>query len=172
MRRIAMSLLLLGAAIGVGFSAGHHSDADGNQVPLGFGQKLAGAWLMTVDFNGPVEGLMLIGADGTVASSNGLHINPDGSTSHLTTAFGSWERIGKDAIALTFLIRIVDSSGALKFYEKAVGEATIEGDLMIGEAMGLVYLPGQDPFDPEEPTIQVVQGPFTAKKNPVERLPQ
>ena len=144
-------VLLLAAALGAAFSVSGERNGrirvqQGMSPPPGLGLRVAGPWVSVVDFgNGPFESVMLLTADGGVVVNNTLFINADTSTSHLTTAVGGWKPIGRDKIAVTFLIRIVDSTGVLKFYEKAVGEATIDGDVMVGDAIGLVYVPGQDP---------------------------
>jgi hypothetical protein len=169
-------VLLLVAALKAAFSVwGERNERirvqQGMNPPLGLGLKVAGPWISVVDFgNGPFESVLLLTADGGVVVNNTLLINPDTSTSHLTTAVGGWKPIGQGKIALTFLIRIVDSTGALKFYEKAVGEATIDGDVMGGDAVGLVYLPGQDPLDPSETPVQILTGPFAGRRIPLETL--
>jgi hypothetical protein len=54
------------------------------------------------------------------------------------------------------LIRIVNPDGELLFYEKIVAEGTIEGDVLTGQGTGLVYLPSQDPLNPDETPVQVL----------------
>jgi hypothetical protein len=41
---------------------------------------------------------------------------------------------------------------------------------MCGDAMGLVYLPSQDPLDPEETPVQRLSGPIVGQRILVERL--
>jgi hypothetical protein len=71
---------------------------------------------------------------------------------------------------MTLLIQIVADDGSTKFYEKVVGEVTVEGDVLSGEGAGLVYLPTQDPLDPEESPVQVLSGPVVGRRIGVERL--
>ena len=115
---------------------------------------------------------MQLSADGGMALNNGLYINPDGSTSHLTTGFGAWKRTGLRTIAGTILIQIVADDGSVKFYEKVNSELAIEGDVISGQGMGLVYMLGQDPLDPDESPVQVLSGPIVGRRICAETISQ
>jgi hypothetical protein len=137
----------LGLTLSVGTNASVEMEPQGSaDTPLGVGQQVAGAWLAVVDFgNGPFEGEMQFFADGNAMLNN--TVIQEGST-HLTTALGAWKRTGLQTLSFTDLIRIVDPNGELVSYEKFIGEVTLEGDSFIGEAAGLIYLPGMNPLDP------------------------
>ena len=171
-----MPVLLLVAALGVAFSFGgsrgeRNEGRQGPRASLGLGQSIAGAWISVGDFgNGPFESVILLSSGGGVTVNNTLIIDQDDTTSHLTTAVGAWKRLGRDSMGMTFLIRIDDDEGALKFYEKVVAEGVVDGDNMSGDAQGLVYLPTQDPLDPDETPVQVLSGPFSARRFHVEPL--
>ena len=176
-KKLALAVLAA-AVLGVAFTVGGRGSGNdwGNDrlCPPSLDRiaRVAGAWLCAADFgNGPRDIVIRLSADGGVAACNGLYINPDGSTSHLTTAFGAWKRIGPRAIATTHLIQIVADDGSTMFYEKVISEVTIDGDALSGEAAGLVYLPTQDPLDPEVTPIQVLSGPIVGRRIGVERLP-
>ncbi len=70
-----------------------------------------------------------------------------------------------------YLIRITDDQGALKWYEKVIGELTFEGDTFSGDAAGLIYLPTQDPLAPDEVPLMTVSGPITGRRIPVVTIP-
>lgn len=179
MKKALPLAVLAAAALGLAFTAGDRSSGSAStgdfleQVSFDRIPRVAGAWLVTIDFGGgPRDGVMQLSADGGVAINNGLYINPDGSTSHLTTGFGAWKRTGLRSIAATILIQIVADDGSLKFYEKVNNELTIEGNVLCGEGMGLVYLPGQDPLDPDTTPVQVLSGPIVGRRICVESLSQ
>jgi hypothetical protein len=97
----------------------------------------------------------------------------DGTTSYLTASVGAWKQIGVNTVAITNLIRIVGADGSLKSYEKVVGEGTLDGDEMAGTAAGLIYMPGQDPLDPDEkPVLVLGPAPFSGRRVPVAGLPE
>jgi len=171
--------VLAAAALGLAFTVGDRSSGSPStgdcreQLSVDRIPRVAGAWLVTVDFgNGPRESVMQLSVDGGMALNNGLYINPDETTSHLTTGFGAWKRIALRRIAATILIQIVADDGSLKFYEKVNSELTIEGDVLSGQGMGLVYLLGQAPLDPDTSPVQVLSGPIVGRRICAETIAQ
>ena len=166
--------VLAAAGLGLAFAVGSGATADTENLgsadaPLGIGQQVAGAWLIVIDFgNGPFEGEIQLFADGNVVMNNTV---VKGGNNHLTTALGAWKRTGLRTIAVTALVRIVNPNGELLSYEKVVGEVTIEGDSISGQAAGLIYLPGMDPLDPTvDPVFVYGPGEFTGKRISAESL--
>jgi hypothetical protein len=176
MKRALPLAVLAAAALGVAFTVGSGANTEmagssSADAPFGIGQKVASAWLTVVDFgNGPFEGEVQLSADGNAIMNNTV-LNE--GNNHLTTGLGAWKRTGPQTIALTVLIRIVDPNGMLLSYEKIVGEATIEGDLLCGEVAGLIYLPSQNPVDPNQTPVKVY-GPseFIGQRIGVALLPE
>jgi hypothetical protein len=175
MKRALPWLVLTAVVLGWALSSGARVSAGGERggnAPFGFGKSLAGGWLFEVDLgNGPFEGELLLAADGGVLSTNTVLLDADGTISHITTAVGSWERIGVETVAVTAVIRIVGSEGELKSYEKIVGELMLDGDELTGTGAGLIYLPGQDPLE-DEPAFVLGPGPFIARRIVAETLPE
>ena len=174
MKRTLPLALLAAAVLGLAFAVGSGATADTENLgsadaPLGIGQGVAGAWLGAVDLgNGPFEGEIQFFADGNAVMNN--TVLKEGNN-HLTTALGAWKRTGLRTIAVTVLYRIVNGNGELLSYEKVVGELTIEGDSISGQAAGLIYLPGMDPLDPTvDPVFVYGPGEFTGKRISAERL--
>ena len=154
MKRTLPLAVIAAAALGLAFTMGGVGTEDRCcPSPVDRVAKVTGAWLYVIDFgDGPFEGELQLFADGNAVMNNTV-LNE--GTSHLTTALGAWKRTGRHVIAVTTLIRIVNADGELLSYEKVVGELTVNGDVISGEGAGLIYLPGQNPLDPEETPVRV-----------------
>ena len=171
----ALSLIVLAtAALGLAFSVGGHRGGDDwndHQCPtcVDRGAQVTGAWLIVADFgNGLFESEMQFFADGQRGDEQYRDQRRQRPSHH---RLGRVEnQIGKRTIAMTLLIQIVAETASTKFYEKVVGEVTVEGDVLSGEGAGRVYLPTQDPLNPEETPLQVLSGPVVGRRIGVERL--
>ena len=168
---LAVLIAVAAPALWLG-SGGKPGWADNN---LGFGQKLAGAWLaqLTVGADSG-EILISLNADGGMNASGQLRpagppcVAADGCTSSgtgawmntrfNTTAHGSWKRTGPNEIAVVALLLIQDNDGNVVMYEKVWMEATLNGAATTLEGSGLIHLIliGNDPLDPEAPAFAVI----------------
>jgi len=171
---IVIPAAALGVALAVGQPRGVDDWGDGDyRYPPSHEQiaKFTGTWLVAGEFNSPFELVYKLSADGGVAASGGLYLNADGSPSYLTTAFGAWKRTGRQTMAASHLIRIVGDDGTLQFYEKIVAELAIEDGVLTGEAVGAIYLPNQDPSDPEvAPVLILGPSPIVGQRIKAETL--
>ena len=134
---------------------------------LGFGQQIAGGWVVTLDIGEPVDVLMTLAADGNVICSGQLRpAGPDNTgawmgTRYNTTAHGSWSRVLPNEIGLVVLLQVQDNDGVLVFYEKVAMQMTVgkTGTSMEGAGSFQLFEAGIDPLDPSAPVF--AEGPFT-----------
>jgi hypothetical protein len=73
-------------------------------------------------------------------------------------------------VAITLLVLIEDPAGTLLNYEKVVSELSIDGDEFSGPVAGYVYMPDQDPLDPEATPVVTLTGSATGRRIQAETL--
>lgn len=148
---MAASLLWLGAGGGPGWT-------DRN---LGFGQKVAGGWLMVADVGTPVEIMVNLAADGGAMFNGTLRpAGPDNTggwmgTRYNTTSHGTWTRTGHNTFEMVTLLFIQDNDGNTVLYEKVMMELALKAGGTKLEGTGLIHLieQGNDPLDSASPVL-------------------
>lgn len=166
---LAALLVLVAPAVWLGASGG----GGGQDNALGFGKKIAGGWLATLDLGSPVDVLMTFGADGSVIVSGQLRwAGPDGTggwegTRYNTTAHGSWVRTAPNAIEAVALLQVQNNDGGVVFYERVEMHVTLNKTETKMEGTGLYQLfeAGVDPLDPNSPVF--IEGLFTETLRPI-----
>jgi hypothetical protein len=164
-KKLILVALLVLAAPAVWLGSG--GNEGGQDYAFGFGKKIAGAWLATLDIGQPVDVMMTLAADGNVIASGQLRwAGPDGTggwmgTRYNTTAHGSWQRTDRDGIKLVALLLIQDNDGNVVMYERVRMELTFNNaeTRMHGTGSYQLILAGNDPLDPKAPVF--AEGPFT-----------
>jgi hypothetical protein len=102
-RKLLLAALLALVAPAIWLGAGENGGGQDNAP--GFGKRIAGGWLATLDLGYPVDVLITLGADGSIVVSGQLRwAGSDGTggwegTRYNTTAHGSWVRTGPNDIA-------------------------------------------------------------------------
>lgn len=157
-KKLMLAALLALVAPVVWLGSGGSGESQGNA--LGFGQHIAGGWLLSLDLG--VDVLATVNADGAITTSGQLR--PAGAwmdTRYNTTGHGFWKRTGQNQLETVILLQVQNDDGGLVFYEKVKMEATVnrQGTAMSGTGMYQLFAAGVDPLDPDsEPEFE---GPFT-----------
>jgi hypothetical protein len=145
-------------AVMVVLSVGIYAAADSNGgAGGGFGNKLAGSYLGSIDGALPV--LLTVGADGTVATTDGtdfgLGIKGFGFES---PAHGSWAQTGRRDVSVVLLWVNYDETGALTSIGRTDLVAEVAHDYSGFTATGTpkLYAPGTDPLDPDTEPMEVL----------------
>jgi len=157
MKKKLLLVVLLAAAAPVLWlgSGGSPNWADHNQA---LGQKVAGAWLATIDIPSlavSAEVLLNLNADGCIVM-NGQLLNPFfGGLGMNTTAHGTWKRTGPNEIEVCALLFEQNDSGLTYVYEKGRFHLTLkergtilEGPMEINLIMVKDVVPKPDPLAP------------------------
>lgn len=133
----------------------------------GLEAKFSGGWLVTVhEPGGDVEVVLGLGGGGlTVINATFV---PTGAFH--ATGMGSWKPVGPREVAVSMLLFARDSTMNLLYYEKGLLSLTLgdQGNWLAGPAVIYVYLPGQDPLDPEEEPFLAVPVMVDARRIPAE----
>jgi hypothetical protein len=135
-------------------SGGKPGWADANQ---GFGQKVAGAWLLVVDVGYEAQGLINFNADGCIIQNGQLRPVGDSLGRYNSTGHGSWVRTGPNQIEGVVLLQIQDNNGNLVMYERAKVAAVLNKSATAMEGSGIIHLIelDYDPLDPNAPGIEI-----------------
>jgi hypothetical protein len=166
---LAVLLALVAPVVWLGSTGkGGREDHD-----LGFGEKIAGGWLMAADVGYPVEVLVNLMADGGMMMNSSLRpagTNNTGAwmnTRYNTTSHGSWKRTGPKTFESVTLLLIQDNDGNTVMYEKVFMNGTVNRNGTGLKGTGLIYLieQGNDPLDPAAPVLVSIPVPgFTARR--------
>jgi hypothetical protein len=171
-RKLILAVLLALVAPVVWLGSGGNDS--GRADDLGFGKRIAGGWLATLDIEGgTIDVLMTLGADGTVVVSGQLRWAGDDNrggwykTRFNTTSHGSWQRAGRSDITLLALLQVQDNDGNLVFYEKVSMQMALNkaGTGLVGTGSAQLIEAGNDPLDPKAPVFY--EAPFTETLRPI-----
>ena len=137
------------------------------QQVQGLERKMSGGWFLYVyESETPAEVLMGLSAGG-VEFINATP-RPDGDFN--CTGIGTWKAAAPNELTSTVIVFNRDLQQNLIFYEKAVSTMTLSDDGSTLEGIGMIYIfmPGQDPMDPEEVPVFQASVPLAAKRIPAE----
>ncbi len=144
----------------------------GDRGRSSFADRVAGTYIEdgSIGF-GPFTGLHTIGADGThVAINNESFGNGNPSETGPQSPFhGVWEQTGPRQITLTTYIFVLDPLGNFAVWARPTAVLDFDEDFETAEGTltTMIYLPFQDPTDPEEMEIFSAQGTSFMKRVPV-----
>jgi hypothetical protein len=126
--------------------------------PLQERHVAVGAWHLVWYFPDKTETIAVVHGDGTVVIANDTNDFVGGYTSESINA-GQWRINGPRGAVGTVLTFIFDGNGAHILYYKMIMRGEVDEDgVMAAEFDLLVYLPSQDPLDPDEIPIQAYTG--------------
>ena len=113
------------------------------------------------------QGMMTVVSDGTVV----VELLPATAGQASDTAIGVWTAVGSHAWEIVVFaagsVRVVNSTTTVSEQSGCTGVMTIElvrdaaSSAYDGTAVGEVFLPGQDPLDPQTPPAATAQGTIT-----------
>ena len=130
-----------------------------------FGLEVAGVYINRYRVaNGPeIQGITTFHADGTLNSIDQNDNDPNASDS-MTSA--TWRRVGATQISLLQLSQSYDNTGKLARLLRVKVVADMTGDLKQAKYKGTidVFLPSQDPSDPNTKPVAVLPLTGTIKR--------
>jgi hypothetical protein len=142
--------------------------------PEGMGKKVAGAYLSDYVIDSPPgfapsPGVISFGADGSVTSTDTYSFGSGNPAVFglQSPQHGSWVRTGPLTITSKTLWFALDETGfhtstAVGVVQYEFADSTFQS--ATGTFMTRLFLPGQDPLDPDEMPILIIQGSLTMRK--------
>ena len=143
-------------------------DEDDNSG-LGFGKKIAGAWLGTGEFayDWECDGIAdteptQFPYDSQSFTASGLYIVTQPTDPNL--AHGRWEKTGPREVRTNNIVYFNNADGVLEYVMRIPGVFTFDSGFMTATSTftGIGYFATQDPMDPNEPPLWCTIGQHTS----------
>lgn len=140
-------------------------DDEGDDSGLGFGKKIAGAWLGTGEwaFDFDCDGIADTEAnpvtyDSQSFTASGLYIVTNPTDPNL--AHGAWEKTGQREVTTNNIVYFNDADGVLEYVMRIPGVFTFDSEYKTATSTytGIGYFAAQDPLDPTEPPLWCTVG--------------
>ena len=154
---------------------GAPDDEDDDDNGLGFGKKIAGAWLGTgewafdFDCDGIADGDPIpFPYDSQSFTASGLYIVTNPTDPNL--AHGAWKKTGTREVTTNNIVYFNDADGVLQYVMRIPGVFTFDSGFKTATSTytGIGYFASQDPLDPTEVPLWCTVGHHTLlRKVPV-----